>query len=195
MLCLKILRSIFVTFLSYLVLISFVNAETVYKVKSTDSLSRIANKFYKGSKLSQHQIFIGILAENPNAFSLGNINLLKNGQQLSLPDSKNLLAMEPKDATRLVAEHNNNANKGRKTRLSPPFKDYIPKTNGANSGANSAANSNDIKALAEKQQVASDKLQKLGSESEQLRIRLQQLEADKKAMDDELLLLNNLIKE
>ncbi len=184
---LKILRSAFAIFLSYLIMVSFANAGTIYKVKSTDSLSRIANKFYKGSKLSRHQIYIGILAENPQAFRLGNINYLKRGQTLNLPDGNELLAMEPKDATRLVSEHNNNANKGKKNKLAPPFKDYVPKS--------SVTNSNDINALAEKQQAASDKLNMLNSESEQLRIRLEQLEADKKAMDEELQILENLITE
>lgn len=187
MLSFKILKNILVVFLSFFLFASNANAQTAYKVKSTDSLSRIANKFYKGSKLSRHQIYIGILAENPNAFRLGNINYLKRGQTLNLPDANNILAMEAKDATRLVAEHNDNANKGRKISLSPPFKDYTPKA--------SSVNSRDINALAEKQQAASDKLKKLDSESEQLRFKLEQLEADKKAMDDELEVLNNLINE
>lgn len=165
------------------------NAATKYKIKSSDSLSGIAGKFYKKSDLTRHQIFIGILADNPNAFRFGNINYLKKGQTLVLPDAKSLLAMEPKDATKLVAEHNNNANKGLKVKLNPPFEGYSPKNSEVK------RNATDLNELAKKQQAASDKLKMLDSESEQLRIRLEQLEADKKAMDEELEILENLITE
>lgn len=183
----KTLKCMFVVILSLFLLASTANAKSTYKIKSTDSLNRIVSKFYKGSKLSRHQIFIGILAENPDAFNLGNINFLKRGKTLDLPDSKSLLAMEAKDATNLVAEHNNKAKKGKRVKLEPPFEDYSPK--------NKSANTRDINVIAEKQQAASQKLEKLDSESEALRIRLEQLEADKKAMDEELEVLNNLITE
>lgn len=183
----KTVKIIFIVFLSCLLFISNSYAKDTYRVKSTDSLSRIAAKFYKGSELSRHQLFIGILAENPDAFRLGNINNLKKGATLNLPDSSSILAMEPKDAARLVSEHNQSANKKSKTRLKPPFKDYIPKS--------SSNISSEIKLIAEKQQEASNKLQQLDSESENLQFRLQQLEADKKAMDEELEILENLIKQ
>lgn len=161
-------------------------AGTEYKVKSTDSLSRIVDKFYKNSKLSRSQIYIGILAENPSAFSFGNINYLKGKQRLNIPDSDDLLAMEKEDAAKLVAEHNNYARKGKKVRLNPPFKNYMPK--------NSSTVGDAISALAEKQQVTSQELEKLDSETEELRIRLERLVADKEAMDAELRQLDALIK-
>ncbi len=161
-------------------------AGTEYKVKATDSLSRIVDKFYKNSKLSRSQIYIGILAENPKAFSFGNINYLKGKQRLNIPASDDLLAMEKEDAAKLVAEHNNYARKGKKVRLNPPFKNYMPK--------NSSAAGDAISALAEKQQVTSQELEKLDSETEELRIRLERLVADKEAMDAELRQLNALLK-
>lgn len=161
----------------------FAYGDTLYKVKASDTLDKIVNKFYKSKKFTKHQLYIGILAENPAAFRLGNINYLKRGHTLNIPDATSILAMEPKDATRLVSEHNN----AKKVRLPPPFKDYTPKNN--------PAMSSDIKVITEKQQAASDKLKQLDSESEQLRIKLEQLEADKKAMDEELQTLNNLISE
>jgi len=165
-------------------LISSSFAETNYKVKSSDSLSRIANKFYKNSKLSRHQIYIGILAENPNAFGWGNINFLKGGQTLVLPDSDNLLAMDAKDAQSLVKDHNRAAKKSKKIKLSPPFESYKPKNQ-----------SKSINAIAKETQMATQKLQELDSESEALRIRLEQLTADKEAMDAEILQLESLLKQ
>ena len=62
----QIQKSTLIIFFAYLVYIPLLLfAETNYKVKSTDNLSRIIQKFYKNSKLTRQQIFIGILAENP----------------------------------------------------------------------------------------------------------------------------------
>ena len=158
-------------------------ANTKYKVQATDSLSGIANKFYKNSKLSRHQIYIGLLAENPDAFRYGNINHLKSKQLLIIPKAESLLAMEKEDANSLVAEHNNHAKKRQKTQLAPPFEGYSPKSITQN-----------INAIQRQQQSTEQEFQRLNSESEQLRLRLEQLNADKDAMDAEIRQLDELIK-
>ena len=162
-------------------------ADTQYKIKVTDNLSRIANKFYKNSELTQQQIFVGILAENPDAFAFGNINYLKGGVLLNLPDSNELLAMESKDAAKLVQEHNNTAKKAKKIILPPPFKAYSPKEKSLK------VNSTD--GLAEKQQEKSQEIIKLNMEAQELQRRLKQLEEDKRAMDAELRQLDSLIEQ
>lgn len=161
-------------------------ANTEYKVKSTDSLSGIVNKFYKDSKLSRHQIFIGLLAENPKAFRHGNINYLKNKQLLSIPSSGSLLVMEKEDANNLVKEHNNHAKKRKKTQLKPPFKGYEPK--------GISTENNQISDMQKQQMSTKQELDKLTSETEDLRMRLEKLNADKEAMDAELRQLDELIK-
>ena len=187
MIFLRALKAVFISLVaSSAMLMSVVYADTEYKVKSTDSLSRIVDKFYKNSKLSRSQIYIGILAENPSAFSFGNINYLKGKQRLNIPESDDLFAMEKEDAAKLVAEHNNYARKGKKVRLNPPFKNYMPK--------NSSTVGDAISALAKKQQVTSQELEKLDLETEELRIRLERLAADKEAMDAELRQLDALLK-
>jgi len=181
----KLKTTLISIFVSTSILMPISYADTEYKVKSTDSLSRIVDKFYKDSKLSRHQIYIGLLAENPNAFRFGNINYLKGKQFLNIPDLDDLLAMEKEDASNLVAEHNNYAKKGKKIQIDPPFEGYSPKS--------SSAESNEISVLAEKQQEISQELEKLNSETEELRIRLEQLAADKEAMDAELRQLDTLL--
>ena len=79
------------------------------------------------------------------------------------------------------------AKKGKKIQIDPPFEGYSPKK--------SSAESNQIIALAEKQQATSQELEKLDSETVELRIRLKQLVADKEAMDAELRQLDSLLKE
>jgi len=174
-------------FVLFFITIQMAYADTSYLIKRSDTLDSIVNKFYKDSNLSKQQIYIAILAENPTAFNLGNINYLKSGQSLSLPKSDKLFAMEAIDAKNLVSQHYAYAKQGKRIRIAPPFADYVPQSH--------LNISSDISELADKQQQASDKLQKLDSESEQLRLRLEQLEADKKAMDEELQILNNLIAE
>lgn len=160
-------------------------AETVYKVKSNDSMGKIVKQFYKDSPLNNQQKYIAILAENPDAFRFGNINYLKKGASLVLPEASKLLAMEAADAVKLVARHNAATQKGKKAILPPPFENYTPA---------SKAKTMDVNKLAQKQEAASEELKRLDEESEQLRIRLEQLEADKEAMDAELKQLNTLIK-
>lgn len=184
----QVLRAVSILIvLSSLTSVSFASA--TYTVKSSDSLSQIINKFYKDSKLTSHQKYIGLLAENPNAFRLGNINYLKRGQALTIPDASDLLAMEQSDATSLVAEHNENANKRKKVKMPPPFENYSPRA------SSSVSNALNIKSLSDQQQSISKDLEKVNSESDALRARLDQLTADQKSMDAEIDQLDTLLKQ
>jgi len=166
-------------------LISVSYANTEYRVKSTDNLSGIVGKFYKDSQLSRSQIFIGILAENPHAFRFGNINYLKNKQLLNIPNSDDLLAMEKEDAASLVAEHNRHTKKRKKVQLDPPFEGYTPK--------NPSTESSQISDIAKIQQDTSQEIERLRTETEELRLRLKKLTEDKTAMDSELNQLDTLL--
>ena len=171
--------------LSALIPLPTVFADTEYKVKSTDNLSRIVNKFYKDSKLKNDQVFIALLAENPNAFKFGNINYLRSGHLLTLPAKSDLLLMDEGDASSLVREHNAYAKEGKKIKLSAPFTDYSPENTSLKTGSENG--------LAQKQQSAILQLENISTETEELRIRLEQLEADKRAMDAELKQLDSLL--
>lgn len=192
MFLLRIRNISYMVLLANLVLIPSSYADITYKVKATDTLSKIVNSNYQDNQLSHYQVYIGLLAENPDAFLLGNINYLKKGYLLNLPDSTSLLAMERADAANLIAEHNDNAKQHKKVEITPPFEGYSAKSN---SIRNVSRKKNEISVLSEKKQKTNEELEKLDSESEALRIRMAQLMADKEAMDAELLQLNSLIKQ
>ena len=184
---LKILKGIIITLvISASIVLPAVQAGTEYKVKSSDNLSRIVDKFYKDSKLNRDQVYIALLAENPNAFKYGNINYLRSQRILKLPQQSDLLLMKVADARNLVAEHSGYAKQGKKFEIPAPFTDYSPK--------GSSLKTNNVNELAQKQQSATLKLKNLSSETEELRIRLEKLEADKEAMDAELIQLDSLLQ-
>ena len=97
--------------------------------------------------------------------------------------------MEADDAAKLVKQHNYNAKKGKRVRIAPPFKDYSPDLNQANN------EKEEIAVISEKQQSVSNKLKDLDSETEALRLRLEQLAEDKRAMDAEIEQLDSLLKQ
>ncbi|MGK0270347.1 MAG: Tfp pilus assembly protein FimV [Cocleimonas sp.] len=186
MIVFEILKILYLMLLSILIVASSAYASTKYTVQSTDSLSSIVDKFYKGSTLSRDQIYIGLLAENPKAFSFGNINYLKVEHFISLPSITVLFVMEEADAKNLVSEHNDYAKKNKKIKIPAPFEDYTPK--------DSTSGNNDSNSIAEKQQTVNQELESLQLETEGLRLRLETLKADKEAMDAELNQLDSLIK-
>lgn len=63
------------------------NQGTRYEVARGDSLWTIARSVSVGSSLPLHQMMDGIVALNPQAFAGGDINRLKVGQSLLLPDA------------------------------------------------------------------------------------------------------------
>ena len=57
-------------------------------VKSGDTLSKIAGKLV-GDDYSLNQSMLALLRVNPDAFVDGNINLIKRGMVLRLPQARN----------------------------------------------------------------------------------------------------------
>lgn len=156
-----------------LINISSVSADTEYKVRSTDNLNRIVNRFYQGSYLTRSQILIGILAENPDAFNGGNINFLIRGKRLMLPDENNILGVTAEDANKIIAEHDRYFRTGVTGNLKPPF---AP-------GLKSAKDANTQKTNPDEQKI---RIEALAKESEALRFRLEKLAADNQDSDKKL---------
>ncbi len=61
-------------------------AGETYEVGNSDTLWEIALRVRPGRDLSVHQTMLAIQRKNPEAFINGNINLLREGQVLRLPD-------------------------------------------------------------------------------------------------------------
>lgn len=75
-------------------------AETYGPVKKGETLARIASQV-KPEGVSLEQMLVGLYRGNPNAFA-GNMNRMKTGQILRVPESEKLADITPRDAAREV---------------------------------------------------------------------------------------------
>lgn len=163
---------------------SIAYANTDYEIKSSDTLEKIASSYYKGGEFSRNQVYIGLLAENPQAFTRGNINYLKNKESMVIPALANLKLMSKKDADNLVAEHKLIARENSKSQIPPPFDNYSP---------NKPSNTNKQELVAEKQLTTDTELKKLKLEADQLEKRLKEMTEENAAKDAELRQLDKLL--
>lgn len=76
-----------------------------YRTVAHDTLWEIANRHPRGGATVQ-QTMLAIQDLNPNAFIEGNINLLKTGQVLRLPDQQQIASRTRNEAIARVAEQN-----------------------------------------------------------------------------------------
>ena len=81
-----------------------------YKTTANDTLWEIAQRVGGGSV---HQTMLAIQDLNPNAFIGGNINRLKNGQVLRLPEDQQIKSRSQAEAIAQVAEQNTAWREGR----------------------------------------------------------------------------------
>jgi pilus assembly protein FimV len=77
-----------------------------YRVRADDTLWDIAAKSRPSSNVSVQQNMLGIQRLNPNAFSNGNINRLKAGSVLRLPNASEVADISSRQAIGDVAEQN-----------------------------------------------------------------------------------------
>jgi len=98
------------TVIAVLLVVSFLIFETLsaeirYRVKSSDNVNTIVERYYPNSELSRGQLLVGILIKNPRAFRGGNVNFLLRGKRLSLPDERDFQYISPEKASELLSEH------------------------------------------------------------------------------------------
>jgi pilus assembly protein FimV len=80
-------------------------AAQTYEVKKGDTLGEIALR-YRPAGVTFHQMLIALQRANEEAFIRSNINLVRAGRILNIPDAETAAAVEPADASRLViAQH------------------------------------------------------------------------------------------
>lgn len=72
--------------------------ETYGPVERGDVLWAIAERFQSGSDFSVPQVMMAIFQENPGAFLNNNINFLKQGQTLRIPDASTIGRLSPAQA-------------------------------------------------------------------------------------------------
>lgn len=74
-------------------------------VRQGQTLSQIAQSLAVGQQISRERAMIALLRANPEAFIRGNINLLKQGAVLRVPDAASLAAVDGSEAAAMVREH------------------------------------------------------------------------------------------
>lgn len=89
-----------------------------YAVKRSDTLWNIALKTRPTTAVSVHQMMMALLRNNPSAFSNSNVNGLKAGVTLQIPDQGSITALSKSDAIAEFSEQSN-AWKNRNTSLPP----------------------------------------------------------------------------
>lgn len=88
---------------SYLVLVSTAPSGSVV-VAPGDTLSGVAQR-YAVAGADLYQMLWALYQANPNAFISQNMNLLRAGATLSIPDAKTVLAVDPKQAYAMFLKH------------------------------------------------------------------------------------------
>jgi pilus assembly protein FimV len=86
-------------------------SDTYGPVSSNDTLWSIAARVRPDASVSVQQTMLAIQRLNPEAFINDNINLLRRGQVLRIPDKQEIQSMSARDAIREVAQQNNRWNK------------------------------------------------------------------------------------
>lgn len=76
-------------------------ATASYKVKSGDTLTKIANA-NKPDNVSLQQMLIALYRSNADAFDGSNINRMRAGKILNIPDSETAASVDPDEAARTV---------------------------------------------------------------------------------------------
>lgn len=81
-----------------------VSAASTLTVRQGQTLYRIARQ-WRQEGYSDQQMMAALFQANPNAFSHGNINLLRAGARLQKPDATTLAAITPEQAKQLYQRH------------------------------------------------------------------------------------------
>lgn len=77
-----------------------------YVVAAGDTLYKVAKDTSQSSSVSVNQMMISIQQANPNAFGRNNINILKKGAVLRIPDAGEAQSVSTADARQQIAQQN-----------------------------------------------------------------------------------------
>ena len=78
-------------------------------VKSGDTASKIANR-YKPANISLDQMLVAMLRSNPQAFIGGNVNRIKSGAVIEIPDPAQVAALPASEASRTIVAQSRDFN-------------------------------------------------------------------------------------
>ena len=92
-------------------------APKTYKTKRNDTLWEIAAKARPKNKASVQQTMVAIQRLNPEAFIQNNVNKLKTGKVLRLPDEKQITQVTAREAIGVIAQQNRQWHEDRQARV------------------------------------------------------------------------------
>ncbi len=81
---------------------------------AADTLWSIAAKTRPSRSISMNQAMVTLFEANPDAFMRGNINNLKRGATLRIPDEETFSQITQREALRMIAAHNDNWRSGKR---------------------------------------------------------------------------------
>ncbi|MGD8176447.1 FimV/HubP family polar landmark protein [Marinimicrobium sp. ARAG 43.8] len=172
-----------------------------YRVNANDTLWEIALRARPDRDLSVQQTMLAIQRENPEAFINGNINLLREGQVLRLPDRDQILRENRQGAVREVAQQNREWSGGtlgaqldagqrsgsaprESSGMSGQVRLAAPTQNGSGESGQSGGQSTDSGAEVEAELAgAREELDKSRRENRELASRVEELEAQIETME------------
>lgn len=76
------------------------------QVRSGDTLWGVAGRLRPDSGISMKQMMVALVAANPEAFPSGNVNAMRAGATLSIPDRDTIVERSPEEAERIVSAMN-----------------------------------------------------------------------------------------
>jgi pilus assembly protein FimV len=167
-----------------------------YEVRNNDTLWEIALRARPDSSVSVHQSMMALYKANPDAFIGGNINRLRRGQVLRIPDAEEMKSLGKSEAVRQFAAANNGdselgaqINASRRastartesTEVSGRVKLAAPSADNG-SGQGSGANDGSGKALETELATTLEELDKSKEENTELSSRVRDLEAQIETM-------------
>lgn len=171
-----------------------------YRTDRDDTLWEVASRVRPSNAVSVHQTMLAIQDLNPNAFLDGNINRLKSGQVLRLPNEEQVRSRSQADALAQVAAQNSAWREGRAVQPVTAARqlDATRRSEAGNAPAQAAAEDNlrlvsaasgkaatgsdngaagDSKALADKLAVNQESLATTQRENQELKERLTDLQS------------------
>ena len=166
-----------------------------YEVRDSDTLWEIALRTRPDSSVSVHQSMMALYKANPEAFISGNINRLRRGQVLRVPDANEMKSLGRSEAVSQFATASGDSalgaqiNASRRTSAAPSESSEVsgrvklaaPSASGG-SGQGSGANDGSGKALESELAATLEELDKSKAENTELGSRVKDLEAQIETM-------------
>ena len=168
-----------------------------YEVRNNDTLWDIALRARPDGSVSVHQSMMALYRANPDAFINGNINRLRRGQVLRIPDASEMKSLNRSEAVnqfalatgdsetgaQLNASRRTVSTRTESTEASGRVKLAAPSAGVAGTGQGSGANDGAGKALEAELAVTLEELDKSKAENTELSSRVQDLEAQIQTME------------